>query len=51
VTAHPPVLVTYTVRTDDGVKYETNLRSDAVATAALFYRQKRNPRITVQVAA
>jgi len=45
--AKPPVLFTYTVKTDDGEVYETNLRSDAVATAATFYRQKRNPRVIV----
>jgi hypothetical protein len=45
VTAKPPVLISYTVKTDDGEVYKTNLRSDAVATAATFYRQKRNPKI------
>jgi hypothetical protein len=46
--SQPPVLVTYYVETDDGkVNYETNLRSDAVATAAILYRQKRNPHIIV----
>jgi hypothetical protein len=43
--SQPPVLVTYYVETDDGEVYETNLRSDAVATAAIFFRQKRNPEI------
>jgi hypothetical protein len=41
VTAMPPVLITYTVKTDDGEVYKTNLRSDAVATATRFVRQKR----------
>jgi hypothetical protein len=43
--SQPPVLVTYYVETDDGEVYETQLRSDAVATAAILYRQKRNPHI------
>jgi hypothetical protein len=48
VTAKPPVLITYTVKTDDGEVYETNLRSDAVATATRFVRQKREVVITAE---
>jgi hypothetical protein len=44
--SQPPVLVTYYVETDDGEIYETQLRSDAVATAAKFVRQKREVVIT-----